>query len=152
MNAYLAKPIDSAKLLQTMHGLLAEKDLNSMPAERAEVSLVDPQVAEEVCCAEPGMVEGLAKMFLQLVPEKLDRLQRALGAENLELLRMEATALQNSAKAMAATSIGEWARRLAESAAAEDKAAIRHSLLLLQAEVSRLQRQALKERAAEAAG
>jgi signal transduction histidine kinase/CheY-like chemotaxis protein len=152
MNAYLAKPIDSAKLLQTMHGLLAEKDLNSMPAERAEVSLVDPQVAEEVCCAEPGMVEGLAKMFLQLVPEKLDRLQRALGAENLELLRMEATALQNSAKAMAATSIGERARRLAESAAAEDKAAIRHSLLLLQAEVSRLQRQALKERAAEAAG
>lgn len=157
MNAYLSKPIDSAKLLQTMNYLLAGSDGNvglesgyGGATDPADQPIMDSRITETLCSAEPGVVAGLGKMFLQLVPEKLERLQTALSSGDLTVLRMEAAALQQSAKAIAAVSIAERARRLAESADGQDQATIRHSLLLLQSEVSRLQRQALKERAAEA--
>jgi HPt (histidine-containing phosphotransfer) domain-containing protein len=83
----------------------------------------------------------MVRLFLQLAPERLDRLQQAARGSDTEGLLSGARQVQTAAQSIAAIRVADRARKLEDAAAARDAGAIRHSLLLLESEIARLSRQ-----------
>jgi two-component system sensor histidine kinase/response regulator len=122
MNAYLTKPIDSRELLRTLDRyLLAAAGGGTQPPA--------------------GGTGETVQQFLQLAPDRLDRLQQAVAGDDAEGLAAEARQVQAAAQTIAANRVADRARKLEDAAAARDVGAIRHSLLLLESEIARLSRQ-----------
>ncbi|MCA2970694.1 MAG: response regulator [Acidobacteriaceae bacterium] len=122
MNAYLTKPIDSRELLRTLDRyLLAAAGGGKQPPA--------------------GGTGETVQQFLQLAPDRLDRLQQAVAGDDAEGLAAEARQVQAAAQTIAANRVADRARKLEDAAAARDVGAIRHSLLLLESEIARLSRQ-----------
>lgn len=125
MNAYLTKPVDSRELLRTLDSyLLAPAGGVQRPAGDATAVTGD-----------------MVRLFLQLAPERLERIQRAVKSNETALLATEAGQVRSAAQSIAASQVADRARRLEEAATAQDQRAIRHSLLLLESEIARLSRQ-----------
>ncbi|MFN9266246.1 MAG: response regulator [Acidobacteriota bacterium] len=125
MNAYLTKPIDSRELLRTLDRyLLAASSGDKQPLAGAA-----------------DVTGDMVRLFLQLAPERLDRLQQAARGSDTEGLLSGARQVQTAAQSIAAIRVADRARKLEDAAAARDAGAIRHSLLLLESEIARLSRQ-----------
>ncbi len=125
MNAYLTKPVDSRELLRTLDSYL-----------------LAPAGGENREAVDIGEVTGdMVRLFLQLAPERLERIQQAVKSNETALLATEARLVQSAARSIAARQVADRARRLEDAATAQDQRAIRHSLLLLESEIARLSRQ-----------
>jgi len=125
MNAYLTKPVDSRELLRTLDSYL-----------------LAPAGGEKRVAGDAAAVTGdMVRLFLQLAPERLERIQQAVKSNETALLATEARQVQSAARSIAASQVADRARRLEDAATAQDQRAIRHSLLLLESEIARLSRQ-----------
>ena len=150
MDVYLSKPINSSELFRVLESLLGPESLLgtqrvSRKAARAvttEAAPIDPRLHDAVCEGAPGLVRDVVNLFLQLAPERMEKLQRALLAGQCDLVASEAAAIQQSAQRISANPVADRAHRIAEAAGREDQAAMRHSLLLLRSELDRLKQHA----------
>lgn len=148
MDAYLAKPVNSAELFRMLDAQLSgprmvEKHVN---AEKDEAVPLDPRWKEQHCEGDPGLVDDVLSLFLQVAPERIDRIQAAVVKGNTTTVEQEAAAMRQSAQRIAANPVADRANRIAEAAGRNDQAAMRHSLLLLQSELERLKRHTGKHR------
>ena len=144
MDAYLSKPVNSAELFSLLESYLgAGKMARAAGAPTPTVpEPIDPRIRDEVCEGDTALVGDVVNLFLQLAPERMDKLQRALTAGQCDLVAAEASVIRQSAQRIAATPVADRARRIAEAAGRQDQAAMRHSLLLLRSELDRLKRHA----------
>ena len=144
MDAYLSKPVNSAELFSILDSYLGSAKLarTAGAPTPAVPEPIDPRIRDEVCEGDPALVGDVVNLFLQLAPERMDKLQRALTAGQCDLVAAEASVIRQSAQRIAATPIADRARRIAEAAGRQDQAAMRHSLLLLRSELDRLKRHA----------
>jgi signal transduction histidine kinase/DNA-binding response OmpR family regulator len=144
MDAYLSKPVNSAELFSLLESYLgAGKMARAAGAPTPTVpEPIDPRIRDEVCEGDTAIVGDVVNLFLQLAPERMDKLQRALSAGQCDLVAAEASVIRQSAQRIAATPVADRARRIAEAAGRQDQAAMRHSLLLLRSELDRLKRHA----------
>jgi signal transduction histidine kinase/DNA-binding response OmpR family regulator len=142
MDAYLTKPINSRELFKTLDSYLEMAD-GEAKAQRSgpdEAPLLDPRFTSSFLPDGSNIVDNMVRLFLQLAPERLERMQRAVKGNEVSVIATEARQVQSAAKSIAASLVADRARRLEDAAAARDQLAIRHSLLLLESEIARLSR------------
>lgn len=140
MNAYLAKPVDHAHLLGVVEEFIASPAGSAAYAATAEA---DPaRRASRLVDADPTLVGQMMQLFLQLAPERLDKLRSATEAGDSERLRSDASRLHGAAQSIAAHEVAAAAVRLSEAAARADWAAARETIAELESGVKRLQSRA----------
>ena len=144
MDAYLSKPVNSVELFGILESSLIAGKVTRAPLPPAATGLepIDPRIHDQVCEGDPALVGDVVNLFLQLAPERMDKLQRALSAGQCDQVAAEASVIRQSAQRIAANPVADRARRIAEAAGRQDQAAMRHSLLLLRSELDRLKRHA----------
>jgi CheY-like chemotaxis protein/anti-sigma regulatory factor (Ser/Thr protein kinase) len=144
MDAYLSKPVNSSDLFRLLESYLGGERASrpaAVPAA-AGTAPIDPRLHDDVCEGTPGLVGDVVNLFLQLAPERVEKLQVALLAGKCEEVASEAGVIRQSAQRISASPVADRARRIAEAAGRQDHAAMRHSLLLLRSELERLKRHA----------
>lgn len=144
MDAYLSKPVNSNDLFRLLESYLGGERATrpAAPAVAAGSAPIDPRLHDELCEGSPGLVGDVVNLFLQLAPERMEKLQVALLAGKCEEVASEAGLIRQSAQRISANPLADRARRIAEAAGRQDHAAMRHSLLLLRSELERLKRHA----------
>ncbi len=142
MDEYLTKPINSRELYSTIEKYLiaAQVDSKSSRPLSDEAPLLDPRFTSSFLPDGTNIVDNMVRLFLQLAPERLERMQHAALSNEASIVATEAKLVESAATNIAAKLIADRARRLEEAAQAHDPAAIRHSLLLLESEIARLSR------------
>lgn len=141
MDAYLSKPVNSGDLFRVLDSYIGENRV-ARPAPATGTEPIDPRLHDETRGAHPGLVNDVVNLFLQLAPERMEKLQAALASGQLEAAAAEASVLRQSAQRIAANPVADRAKRIVEAANRQDHPAMRHSLLLLRSELDRLKRHA----------
>ncbi|MBM3756451.1 MAG: response regulator [Acidobacteria bacterium] len=141
MDAYLSKPVNSAELFQVIESFLGEgRRVRPAATGGGESEPIDPRLRDELRASDPAVMEDVFNLFLQLAPERVERLQKAVSGGDLPAAAAEATLFRDAAQRISASPIADRARRVADAAERADIAAMRHSLLLLRSELDRLRR------------
>ncbi len=142
MDEYLTKPINSRELYATLEKYLVnvQPDRKFARPSDAEAPLLDPRFTSSFLPDGTNIVDNMVRLFLQLAPERLERMQNAAVLQKASVVATEARQVESAAASIAASLVADRARRLEEAAQAQDHAAIRHSLLLLESEIARLSR------------
>ena len=131
MNGYISKPVHSAHLLATVEQYIAPVPVAARPVAE------EPDENAPMLSAA-GSIEGLIPLFLQLAPERLQRLHNAASRSDQIVLSKEAQQILAAADQIAAAAVSKCARRIDEAAQRGDLSKAKHSLLLLEAEIMRL--------------
>ncbi|HAX44159.1 MAG TPA: hypothetical protein DCY80_16555 [Solibacterales bacterium] len=139
MNAYLAKPVDHVHLLAIVEKYLSEE---TAPMEwQAQPEVDHARRTSRLVDADPSLVGQMMHLFLQLAPERLDKLRAAAENCDGEQLRSDARKMHGAAQSIAAHEIVAAAIRLDEAGAHADWGLALKALGELEAGVRHLQRQ-----------
>ncbi len=85
MNAYISKPVQPAHLIATIERQLASRDHRSAPAPTPlERVLTDRLMAED-----SAMMNDMLRLFVQIAPERLDRIEAAASRADVSTLQRE---------------------------------------------------------------
>jgi signal transduction histidine kinase/CheY-like chemotaxis protein/HPt (histidine-containing phosphotransfer) domain-containing protein len=124
MNAYLAKPVDHVQLLSIVEEFL-RRSHEAGPALHPHRKALGPAASTDV---DPALLAQMRRLFLQLVPERLSRIEESLEAGNLPLLSAETSKLLVAAETISARDVVAEAERLQRAAAVSDPESARESL------------------------
>jgi signal transduction histidine kinase/CheY-like chemotaxis protein/HPt (histidine-containing phosphotransfer) domain-containing protein len=141
MNGYISKPTAATSLLQTVSALMgrrAEPRVLGIALEKMDP--IDEAKAQRLMEDEPTLFYGLAQVFLQMAPERLEKIRAACRRRDANQLRHQAQRFRQAAERIAATPVAQCARGLAELAEQEDFTAIQEQILNLERELERLDR------------
>ena len=125
MNGYLSKPVQAQVLVDTIERHLAAKTRASgapgdpdrgVPA----ASGLDRVLASRLMQEEKGLMSGMLHLFLNLAPERLERLETAAGSADASTLTAEAKMIEAAAQQLASSSLRDCARRIEAAAASGD--------------------------------
>jgi signal transduction histidine kinase/CheY-like chemotaxis protein len=134
MNAYLAKPVDPRHLTRVIDELTARP-----PAETpAAAATADPERISKLTEADPAIASQMVKLFLQLAPERLDRLRASTEYRDCETLRRDARRLLGAAQSIAAIGVMKSAEEVHKAGLTADWDRAAKSLTALELEVRRL--------------
>jgi signal transduction histidine kinase/DNA-binding response OmpR family regulator len=134
MDAYISKPVQPAHLVSTI-----EKHLAAPVSGRREAKSKDSEVSDRLMLDESGLMSGILQLFLQLAPERLDRLETAAGSADIETLEQEAKMIAAAAQQLASTELGECARRIEDAASRRDFVQVKKDLATLRQEIQSLE-------------
>jgi signal transduction histidine kinase/DNA-binding response OmpR family regulator len=141
MNGYVSKPVQPAHLLDLIESFLNRTAAEPPPPEPAKPAL-ERALADRLIAQDSDLATNMLQLFLQLAPERLQRVRQAAETQDFETLRTEIHKIRSSAVAMAATRLGECARRVENAMEEQDQAELRESLLALEREVHQLRHHA----------
>jgi len=131
MNGYISKPIQPAHLIATIAQLLAAVPAPPVAAER--------EAPESVRYDDTGMVGDLLRVFLQLAPARIGRLEAAARNQDGSAIAAEAKKIAAAAEQLAAPSLGECAMRIEMAGYHGDFQGIGKDLDLLRQEIQTLE-------------
>jgi signal transduction histidine kinase/CheY-like chemotaxis protein/HPt (histidine-containing phosphotransfer) domain-containing protein len=134
MDAYISKPVQPAHLISTI-----EKHLAAPAVRPREFKPLDRNVTDRLQLDDSGLVNGILQLFLQLAPERIDRLAEAANNGDIVTLDQEAKMIGAAAKQLASTGLSECARRIEEAAAKGDFDQVKRDLGMLRQEVQSLE-------------
>ncbi len=144
MNGYVSKPVQPVSLVQTI-----ERYLNHEPEvdilEDSSLAPDDPQLLDRKQAAremdhDPELVNTMIALFLQLAPERMEKLNAAANHRDYITLSREAYRLRSAADRIAARSVVDFAKNIEEAAKHGDIELAQGSLLALNNEIERLNR------------
>jgi signal transduction histidine kinase/DNA-binding response OmpR family regulator len=140
MNDYLSKPVAPLAIVECVRRhLLAPAGPAAEPApisaEGRELGLKPRQRAAP---PNESIADGMARLFVQLAPERLDRMREAATRLDVVTLQAHAHKLAASADGVDAGEIAKLARELALKAPADDYPAVEQYLEQLRDSVRRL--------------
>jgi two-component system sensor histidine kinase/response regulator len=134
MSAYISKPVQPAHLIATIERELASGDSHSTatssPLERV---LTDRMMEDSV------MMNDMLRLFLQIAPERLDRIEAAAGRADVATLQREVRKISVAADQLASAKLRECARRVQQAAAGGDFAQVNRDLVALRDAVHSLE-------------
>ncbi|MFN9432615.1 MAG: ATP-binding protein [Acidobacteriota bacterium] len=139
MNDYLAKPMDSSTLVQTILDCL----------DRAASAPIDKSWTRELSGLEGQPNEGMLFLFTRRAPERISRIQKAIGRNDRAAVERELRNLSEAARQISALSVVESTQRMLEhvrSLATED---LNSSLLALESQIVRLSQQNMGSESSE---
>jgi two-component system, sensor histidine kinase len=135
MSAYISKPVQPAHLIATIERQLSSGDrhatASSSPLERV---LTDRLMAEDSV-----MMNDMLRLFLQIAPERLERIEAAAGRSDVATLQREVRKITVAADQLASVTLRDCARRVQQSAAAGDFNQVTQDLVALRAAVHSLE-------------
>ena len=142
MDGYLSKPVNARHLLEVLRQFTASgvRPMSKPRDEEADrPSPIDGKMVTRLMDNDARLISGMALLFLQLAPERLQRLQSAAIRRETVALRSQAQKLEKAAERIAAMEVAQCARTLAELASSDDQAAIQDQLASLDQEIRRLE-------------
>ncbi|HEV2202384.1 MAG TPA: ATP-binding protein [Bryobacteraceae bacterium] len=131
MNGYISKPIQPAHLIATIAESLA-----TAPAPPA---LTGSESTEGAPYDDTGMVGDLLRVFLQLAPARIERLENAARDHDGRTIAIEAKKIAAAAEQLAIPHLGECAIRIEMAGYREDFDGIAEDLDLLRQEIQSLE-------------
>jgi signal transduction histidine kinase/CheY-like chemotaxis protein len=145
MNGYISKPVQASVLVETIQRHLT-RDRRPVPASAAAASTngtatnsLDRVLADRLMQEDKPLMNGMLQLFLQLAPERLEKLETAAGCADASTLAGEAKMIEAAAQQLASGSMGDCARRIEEAAARGDFDGARRELSVLRQEIQALE-------------
>lgn len=134
MNAYLSKPVDQRNLIRVIEELLVSPFTEAKAAPASADAVRISRLTE----ADPAIASQMVKLFLQLVPERLERLRASTEYRDCEALRRDARRLLGAAQSIAALDVMKSAEEVHKAGLMADWDRAAKNLAALELEVSRL--------------
>jgi len=135
MDAYISKPVQPAHLISTI-----EKHLAAPPGRPRESRPVEGTLADRLLQDESGLMSGVLQVFLQLAPERLDRLAMAAVHADTGTLEREARMIGAAAQQLGSNGLGECAKRIEQNASKGEFDQVKMDLATLRQEIHSLNR------------
>ena len=136
MTGYISKPVQPAHLIATVERFL-DVAVEGTPVYSG--TQIERVLADRLMAEDSGLVNDLLQLFLQLAPERLDRLETAaLQCDSVALLR-EARKIRLAAEQLASPGVATCAQRIEEAAAAGDFALAKQNVGTLRQEIQSLE-------------
>jgi CheY-like chemotaxis protein/HPt (histidine-containing phosphotransfer) domain-containing protein len=144
MNAYISKPVQPAHLVSMVETHLTSRapEAPAHPANAIERALIDRLMQDD-----SAMVNDLLQLFLQLAPERLERLESAAAQADREALAAEANNIAAAAEQLTSRGLAECARRIEQAAARGDFDSVKQDLEALKHEIRSLEALTAESRA-----
>ncbi len=134
MDAYISKPVQPAHLVSTI-----EKQLANPASHPRVVRAVEQNIEGKLRTDDSGLVNGILQLFLQIAPERLDRLESAARTADTATLEQEAKMIGAAAQQLASNGLGDCARRIEEAASKRDFDQVQVDLAVLRQEIQALE-------------
>jgi signal transduction histidine kinase/CheY-like chemotaxis protein/HPt (histidine-containing phosphotransfer) domain-containing protein len=134
MNAYISKPVQPAHLIATIERHLVSGD--SRPTTTA--SPLERVLADRLMQEDAAMMNDMLRLFLQIAPERLDRIETAASREDAATLQREVRKISVAADQLASANLRECARRVQQAAGIGDFAQVKRDLIALREAVGSL--------------
>jgi len=135
MDAYISKPVQPAHLIATIEKHLT---IGSQPSGEHKTAL-DRVLTDRLMEGDSELMTGMLQLFLQLAPDRLEKLETAAGQADIETLEQEAKMIGAAAKQLASNGLGECARRIEQAAARGDFTQVKRDLETLRQEIRSLE-------------
>ena len=137
MNDYLAKPVDHRHLLGVVDHYMSLQA--EAPQQPSAGQVVDSELVSRLMDSDPALLNQMVQLFLQLAPERLERLKTSAAQGDFELLRSDAKKLRAAAQSIAASGLASSAAELEDAGQGQSPQSIADSLRRLEHELRRLQ-------------
>jgi signal transduction histidine kinase/DNA-binding response OmpR family regulator len=144
MNDYVSKPVNPAGLIATIQRFLeTAPPVRALPEseEPLAVQSIDRTLAARLTDNDANLFEGMLLLFLQMAPERLEKIQSAVNHNDREAIEREVRKIRGAADRIAAVSVADTAKRLLDAVESSHQADIHSSLVALEAQIQRLCRQ-----------
>jgi signal transduction histidine kinase/ActR/RegA family two-component response regulator/HPt (histidine-containing phosphotransfer) domain-containing protein len=162
MNDYASKPVNPSTLVHTIMRYLdrsseqptAPKPVEAPPVpvaaeapaqpipEVAPLQAIDRGLAARLTDNDSGLFEGMLLLFLQMAPERLEKIQTAVARQDRSAVERELRKIRSAAERIAAVSVAESAMRLMDAMESRQQEDIQQSLMALESQILRLSRHA----------
>ena len=136
MDAYVSKPVQPAHLIATIEKHLSPR---TAPAAPQPANKIERVLADRLMQEDSALMNNMLQLFLQLAPERLEKLETAAGTADISTLAQEAKMIGAAAQQLASPSLGECARRIEEAAGRGDFDQVRRDLETLKREFRSLE-------------
>lgn len=113
MDSYISKPVQATHLVATIEEFLAGR---AQPRRPAPANEIERGLADRLMQDESGMANDLLRVFLQLAPERLQRIEVATGDGDGATLASEAHKIAAAAEQLTSRKLGECAQRIERAA------------------------------------
>jgi CheY-like chemotaxis protein/HPt (histidine-containing phosphotransfer) domain-containing protein len=144
MNAYISKPVQPAHLISMVETHLTSR-VPEAPAQ--PVNAIERALIDRLMQGDSDMVNDLLQVFLQLSPERLERLEIAADQADGDALAAEAKNIAAAAEQLTARALGECAQRIEQGAAHGDFDRVKQDLETLRREIRSLEALKVEARA-----
>lgn len=140
MNGYISKPVNPGHLINTIEmQIMAKPQANVTPDLLDErPGPINEELAAQLMDNSPHLMKGMLDLFLQLAPERLQRLHTAARQNETDGLVRGAREMRKAAERIAAVSIAECASEIEAATELLATADLARLVDRLEAEVQRL--------------
>ncbi len=129
MDAYISKPVQPAHLVATIEKYLAAGSNAALP----RVS------SARMASPDRGLVNDMLRLFLQIAPQRLEKLETAAVDSDRDTLAQEARMIEAAAQRLDSKGLSECARRIETAAAQGNFAQVKTDLESLRLEIRSLE-------------
>jgi CheY-like chemotaxis protein/HPt (histidine-containing phosphotransfer) domain-containing protein len=140
MDAYISKPVQPAHLVSTI-----EKHLDAsahQPVSRAAnppASPIERVLTDRLMNGDSELMTGMLQLFLQIAPERLEKLENAAARADSGTLAQEAKMISAAAEQLASQGLGDCAQRIELAASNGDFEQVKVYLETLRREIRSLE-------------
>ncbi|WP_155121330.1 ATP-binding protein [Bryobacter aggregatus] len=157
MNDYVSKPVNPTTLVHTITRYIDaafEPGTAAVPIpakiavapipDVAPLQAIDRRLAAHLTDNDSGLFQGMLLLFLQMAPERLEKIQTAISRQDRVAVEREVRKIRGAAERIAAVSVAESAMRLMEAVQSAHHEEVQSSLLALESQIQRLSRHAVE--------
>ncbi len=128
MNAYISKPVQPAHLVATIERYLSQEKPGAVPSAPSHLERL---LTDRLMQGDSAMMNDMLKLFLQIAPERLDRIETAAGRSDFDALGREVKKIRVAADQLASSSLRDCARRVEQAAATGDSLEVQRGIASL---------------------
>jgi signal transduction histidine kinase/CheY-like chemotaxis protein/HPt (histidine-containing phosphotransfer) domain-containing protein len=136
MNAYVSKPVQQTGLVAVIEQYLAS---GTGASTKPQASGVERILADKLMQQDRALVSEMLRLFMEVAPERLEKLETAAARGDAETLAEEAKRIGAAAEHIASTSLSHCARSIADAAARGDFGAVKADVEALRREIRSLE-------------
>ncbi len=136
MNAYISKPVQQAGLIAVIEQYLAS---GTGQFAVPQASGVDRLLADKMMQQDKALVSEMIRLFMEVAPERLEKLETAAARGDAQTLSDEAKRIGAAAEHITSTNLGHLARSIGEAASQGDFGAVKADLEALRREIQSLE-------------
>jgi two-component system, sensor histidine kinase len=136
MNAYISKPVQQAGLIAVIEQYLAS-GTGQFAVPKA--SGVDQILTSKMMQQDRGLVSEMLRLFMEVAPERLEKLETAAARGDAQTLSEEAKRIGAAAEHIASASLRQLAQSIGDAAAQGDFGAVKADVEALRREIQSLE-------------